>query len=632
MACRTNRRVGRPAQLASRQQRWAVWCCFGGGEKETSEMGTQTEWETAEVATQADRVTAEAATQAVWGTAEAGIQAVCETAEAETQALWTTSDASIQAAWETAEADTQADWMDGKNQRLPFSKCLLKTPAPTQTVQNMRQTLVFEHSEWFSNGLRWVEVKKRCVEARDGSYQRQWWYLTNTFFIETPMVFYLAKIGFKHLLCNLCNTCITQVSSHLQTESTAVMEMEGVLFSETMTRYKGMTIAADGTVTTAERTNTLRVPIGHFFAPQPAPGPDADAPGPNADAPGPEAGAPGPAPDAPGAEADAPGPDPGAPGPDAGTAAPCPDGPAPGAGARAPGSDGSGAPGPDAGTPGVAAAAPGPDAGAPGADAGAPGAGAGAGAPGPDAGAPDAGPGAPGPDAGAPDAGPGAPGADDGAPGADAGAPGPDAGLLTEADQVPCLYHLFQSTGLEDFSLRLGGLREAFAVLLAWPQTANFMTVAGSMVFGNMATLNGKDAGAFQQAFDQLVAFIQRPDTAIDAELLEVGIHQFNLLDVIFELVLLRGLEWHHVQLVPQAQGGFLDHLATVIQAFLPSEAWPPQAAQCWELLQAEVLSFLVEILSLDVSVYHHPQDLAERVFACLEQHIDQLLSTMPSA
>ncbi|KAG5276161.1 hypothetical protein AALO_G00128550 [Alosa alosa] len=183
---------------------------------------------------------------------------------------------------------------------------------------------------------------------------------------------------------------------------------------------------------------------------------------------------------------------------------------------------------------------------------------------------------------------------------------------------------LFSSTGLEDFSLRLNGLRQAFAVLLTEEPNANFITVAGKMILRTMAALNGQDAGVFQQAFDQLVAFAQTPGH--ETELLVVQIHSVNLLDVIFEMVFFRELEGARARLAPRVQGGFLDHLVTIIHAFLPSEAWPPQAVQCWGLLRADLLGFLKEVFSLEQSVYSQPQDLSDGLFNCLEQHVDEPL------
>ncbi|KAG5262341.1 hypothetical protein AALO_G00274130 [Alosa alosa] len=165
---------------------------------------------------------------------------------------------------------------------------------------------------------------------------------------------------------------------------------------------------------------------------------------------------------------------------------------------------------------------------------------------------------------------------------------------------------LFLSTGLEDFSLRLNGLRQAFAVLLTEEQYSNFITMAGKRILRTVAALNGQDAGAFQQAFDQLVAFAQTPGRAqtIETELLEVQIHSVKLLDVIFERVFFGQLEGARARLAPRVQGGFLDRLVTVIHAFLPSEAWPPQAVQCWELLQADVLGFGVRLVPSSRTIY----------------------------
>ncbi|XP_031441367.2 uncharacterized protein LOC105894176 [Clupea harengus] len=520
------------ASLAATAMGTAVF--FYRWRKETAEIGTQTEWETVEVGSQAGWetaeqgtqsvcVTAEAETQSVWETAEAGTQAEGETAEAGTQAYWETSEVGTQATWESAEADTQADWTDVFFLAMKMASHMGLLDAEhgpvllcgTQEVQNTRLTVGFEHAEWFSSGPRWVEVKLTCTEKLDESLKRQWFVLTNTFHVETPEG---GRVQYASVKCvtYIKRDCgkIIHVSSHMETDATFYLEMAGVLMVETSTTFKGMTIAADGTVSTTERTHTVSVPAPTFPFPQPGFSPDAP---------------------------DAAGPD-----------VPCLD--------SAPGPDGDAA---------SSAAAP-----------------------------------------------------------SSAQGSG-DSSLLPEATQVPSLYHLFLSTALEDFALRLNGLREAFAVLLAKEQGANFVFVAGKMILRNVATLSGKDAGVFQQEFDQLLAFLQ--SHTIETELLEVGIHSVNLLDVVFEMVFFGELEGARARLVPRAQGGFLDHLVTVIHAFLPSEVWPHQAARCWELLRADVLVFLVDIFSLDLSVYSRPQDLSDVLFSCLEQRVDQLLSRMPA-
>ncbi|XP_063052630.1 uncharacterized protein LOC134447204 [Engraulis encrasicolus] len=696
---------------ASRQRRWSLWCFAGADVKETVDMGTQTECPTVEVATQADGpetaeattqagwVTAEASTQAACGTAEAGIQAVRVMAEAGCQSVWATSEASVQAAGVTAEADTQVDSTDATpllDAELPGASVQRTTGAVPDSgwaVQNMYQTVAFEYSEFFRNGQMWVEVKLRCEERREGPYLRQYWYLINNCSQETAEGFLPYANG--ELLTYIEWYCgsITAVYSHIHTQMTTVMDIGGLLYGETSTSCRGLSMDAAGTWTRLERTDTLRMPLDQFFTPQPDPDDDSaglleidwypgdDSPGPNPDADGFDAdGFDADGFDADGFDADgdnagfdaadddsadddaadddtgfdAADDDAGFDGDDAadddagfdaadddagfdaaegfvkvaavGSPAPGPhaaDAAAAADNSTAPGFDDADAADDDAGFD-AADDAVGLDTGFDAADGLEDAAAVGSPAPGPHA-ADAADADAAGTDAAAADNST-APGFDDAA-----GWSGALSAAASVASQVPSVYYLFQSTGLGDFPLRLAGLRDAFAVLLEQPETANFIAVTGSMLLKNLATLNGKDAGATQQAFDEVVAFAQAPTPTITTELLEVGIHQLNLLDVVFELLLFRNLELAYVRLVLQAQGGFLDHLATVVQSLLPSEAWPPQAAQCWELLQSEAISFVLEILSLDVSAYHQPQHLAQRVFSSLERRIDQLLSVMPS-
>ncbi|XP_063060984.1 uncharacterized protein LOC134454117 isoform X2 [Engraulis encrasicolus] len=555
------------------------------------EMATQTESRTVEVGIQAGGpATAEVAIQTGGpDTAEMATQAGGpETAEMATQAggpemATQSGQASIQATWETAEANTQADWIEATRLGLRMSSQahaargqLVLFRAPTGTVVNMCQTCAFEFSEFFRQGVMWVEVKLRFEETREGPYLRQYWYLTNTCSEETPEET-LVPYAYGELTTYVERHSggITAVYSHHLTQVTTILEIGGLLYCETSTRSTGVAMDAGGAWTRLESAETLRAPL---FTPQQAPDDDAA--------------------DARGIDYPAPGPDDAA-GPEGGDDSPAPEGADDAAGPE--GGDDSPAP------EGADDSASGPE----GAD---------------DSPAPEGADDSPAPE-----------GADDSAS-ASAGYDTVDDAAAAPGDisvngQVPSVYYIFQSTGLGDFSLRLAGLREAFAVLLAQPETANFIAVTGSMLLKNMATFNGKDAGASQQAFDELVAFTQTLTSTVTAELLEVGIHHFNLLDVVFELLLFRNLhQWTAVRVVPQAQGRFLDHLATVVQSFLPYEAWPPQALQCWALLLSEALSYLVETLSLDVWACHQPQHLAQRVFCSLECHIDQLLSVMPSA
>ncbi|XP_062403987.1 uncharacterized protein LOC134094477 [Sardina pilchardus] len=450
----------------------------------------------------------------------------------------------------------------------------------TQEVQNTRQTVGFEHSEWFSCGPRWVEVKLSCMERLDNSMQKQWWHLTNTFYMETPegSRYQYASAKFVTYIQRYCGGII-HVSSRLETEANLRLEMDGVQMVEISQSFQEMTISGNGRVSTTERTKTILVPAPTFPPPEPAFGPIL-----------------------------------------------LPDLPLP-----------------LTLTPVVSTLMP------------------------------------------------------DLTPMvmtlpvvlaclalvlstmlmllifvlpvaltplvlvlldratsmvlmlsmvmlhvvlvllALAALLTPlgdgDSNLLTEAMQVPSLYQFFLPSGLEDFSLRLNGLRQAFAVLLVEEQYANFITVAGKMILRTMAALNGQDAGAFQEAFDQLVAFVQTPGSAqtIENELLEVQIHHVNLLDVIFEMVFFGELQGTRARLASRVQGGFLDHLVKIIHAFMPhpSEVWLPQAIQCWELLRADMLGFLMEVFFLERSVYSRPQDLSDGLFSCLEQRVDQLLSRM---
>ncbi|KAL2099664.1 hypothetical protein ACEWY4_004058 [Coilia grayii] len=194
-------------------------------------------------------------------------------------------------------------------------------------------------------------------------------------------------------------------------------------------------------------------------------------------------------------------------------------------------------------------------------------------------------------------------------------------------------FNFLQSSGLGDFPARLTALRQAFTILLRHDQQCNYITVAVRVILSNLATLNGKDAHLFEQAFDTLLAYVQNPHNAlsIQDELLEAGIHYVNIIDVVFELVLFGVLVEARTQLIPRVQGGFLDQLLAVIYSFLPCTAWSASAYRYWDMLQADVLGFLYEIFSLDLTTYSRLQALADGLFSSLEHHVDQLLSRLPT-
>ncbi|XP_062409880.1 uncharacterized protein LOC134100606 [Sardina pilchardus] len=517
--------------------------------KETAEIGTQTDWETAEAATQAGWETADAGTQVLWGTADAGTQVLWETAEASTQAGWETADAgtqskwetmeagvqaacqradagvqavqetavsATQAVWETVEVGTQPDWTDGfilVETVMPHQVTLDGADGQLQSsgwdVQPLfRSGMVFRSSTLSFRGAVMVGERRCSGETVEGSLRTQFSFAADEEVMldaEGNRDFYTSTDAAT--IIEWCCGDIVRAESHRKQESRLLVLLDGVQVIQTSTSYKRVTLSANGSLVSSERSETTSVP-----APV-VPDPSAD------------------------------------------------------------GADGPADP------PGAAASA-----------------------------------------AAAGDAQSSAQGSE-------------DSSLLPEAREVPSLFDFLQSRSLTDFSTRLTALRQAFTILLSEAQQCNLASVAVKMILRNLATLNGRDADLFQRAFDDLVVYFQNPENAlsIPVELLEARIHHVNALDIVFELVLFGMLGAAPPQLVPQVQGGFLDQLLAVVRAILPLEVWSPAADQYWQMLRADVLAFLEEIFSLELSDYSRPQALADGLFSRLEQRVDQLLSTLPS-
>ncbi|KAI4874708.1 hypothetical protein NFI96_008077, partial [Prochilodus magdalenae] len=172
----------------------------------------------------------------------------------------------------------------------------------------------------------------------------------------------------------------------------------------------------------------------------------------------------------------------------------------------------------------------------------------------------------------------------------------PEAGADTgcpEAREVPALYDYIMKKGITNFPLRLTALRQAFTTTLSDPQHCNYVSVAGRMILGGLANLNARDLTFFQEAYDHLLLVAQNPCNygAIEAELAQIGIQNYNLMDVVFELLLLGVYGGMRPQICP-----------------------------------SEMMFLLDEIFALEDCQYEVPGGLAFVVWQHLEHHIQRLL------
>ncbi|KAL7851204.1 hypothetical protein AOLI_G00215600 [Acnodon oligacanthus] len=89
--------------------------------------------------------------------------------------------------------------------------------------------------------------------------------------------------------------------------------------------------------------------------------------------------------------------------------------------------------------------------------------------------------------------------------------------------------------------LRLLALRQTSTIVLSNSHHKKYVYVADRVLLGGLAARNARDLPAFHQAYDLLVTYAQdilHPE-AICSELVQIRIHHFNLIDVVYELVLM---------------------------------------------------------------------------------------------
>ncbi|XP_066503503.1 uncharacterized protein [Hoplias malabaricus] len=200
-----------------------------------------------------------------------------------------------------------------------------------------------------------------------------------------------------------------------------------------------------------------------------------------------------------------------------------------------------------------------------------------------------------------------------------------------EACEVPALFTYMLSKSITNFPLRLDALRHAFSAIMSDQFCCNHVSVAGRMILGALASLNAKNLTVFQVAFDSLLAVAQCPSNreAIEAELAQIGIMHYNLMDVVFELVLFGVLGRMRPQNCP-TPGGFLSYLMAMLHSlFSSTEQRYPRADQFQLTIQSTLLQLLDDVFALEERVYEDPGTLHSAVWEYIEYHTQQLLDRL---
>ncbi|XP_066540800.1 uncharacterized protein [Hoplias malabaricus] len=200
-----------------------------------------------------------------------------------------------------------------------------------------------------------------------------------------------------------------------------------------------------------------------------------------------------------------------------------------------------------------------------------------------------------------------------------------------EACEVPALFTYMLSKSITSFSLRLDALRHAFSAILSDQLCCNHVSVAGRMILGGLASLNARNLTDFQGAFDSLLAVAQYPPNrgAIEAELARIGIMHYNLVDVVFELVLFGVLGRMRPQIC-STPGGFLSYLMAMLHSlFSSTEQRSPRADEFQLTVQSTLLQLLDEVFALEEHVYEDPGTLNSAVWEYIEYHTQQLLDRL---
>ncbi|XP_066517049.1 uncharacterized protein [Hoplias malabaricus] len=199
------------------------------------------------------------------------------------------------------------------------------------------------------------------------------------------------------------------------------------------------------------------------------------------------------------------------------------------------------------------------------------------------------------------------------------------------AREVPSLHVYSQIRRITSFPLKLRALRQAFTIMLSEPDCRHNLRDVGSMILEDLATLNDRDVRLFQELYHRLLLMAESPyyREVIVEELAESGIQNFNFMDVVFEVVLLRIQAGAQPPICPRPEG-FLHHLLAVISSVSAVTGQSrPRADRYLLLVKSAMLLFLESIFTLEESAYNAPGSLFRVVWEIFESHVDDLLDRL---
>ncbi|KAL7884281.1 hypothetical protein AOLI_G00070510 [Acnodon oligacanthus] len=172
--------------------------------------------------------------------------------------------------------------------------------------------------------------------------------------------------------------------------------------------------------------------------------------------------------------------------------------------------------------------------------------------------------------------------------------------------EVPALHAYTQIKRIENFPLKLIALHQAYTIILNNAECQKDVFESGRKILGNHSKCQG-------------------------ADYLSAGIHHFNFIDIVNEVVIF-GVQCRVRPQICPTLGGFLDHLLVMISSFSAStEQSRPRAKQYRLMIQITLrivtiqnamMRLLEDIFALGESVYEHPESVAEAVWNLVVDHV----------
>ncbi|XP_060748017.1 uncharacterized protein LOC132860735 [Tachysurus vachellii] len=197
-----------------------------------------------------------------------------------------------------------------------------------------------------------------------------------------------------------------------------------------------------------------------------------------------------------------------------------------------------------------------------------------------------------------------------------------------EEVEVPFISCHLSQRGVTEVGMKLPALRQAFATLLASIHNQNFFFVAGKKIVMRLAAANNKEVHHVQLAYEALIQFLRTPSNqeSIAAELSGANIHNYNFVDVFYELLVfgyvINGSE-------PETfAGAFLERLIALVNMW-DADVWEPAAALCFAEVIDQLKEFFDDLFALPRDLYSDPAALAPEVCRLLVQHVQLLMDTL---